>query len=202
VGVGVVVTGAIFLDRDGVIDKGVMDDEVGEFESPYFPDDVALEARAVEGLLVLRELGLPMIVVSNQPAAAKGRVSLADLWSTHERLVSLLASEGVELDDWRYCFHHPQGKVPQLSGPCPCRKPLPGMLRAAAERFDVDLEGSWMIGDTDHDIEAGRAAGARTILLDNPHSAHKRSGNAGQDFLVADLAEAAAVVRSESARAA
>jgi D-glycero-D-manno-heptose 1,7-bisphosphate phosphatase len=192
------VTAAVFLDRDGVIDKGVLDDELGQFESPYHADDVALEERAAEGLLMLRELGWPLIVVSNQPAAAKGRVSLADLWGAHERLVELLAQEGVVLDDWRYCFHHPQGTVPQLSGPCPCRKPLPGMLRAASQRHGIELERSWMIGDTDHDVDAGRAAGARTILLNNPHSAHKRFGNAGEDFLVADLAEAARVVVDES----
>src|SRR3954452_13750626 len=101
-------TPAVFLDRDGVINRGVMDDEVGDYESPYHPGDVKLEDRAVEGLRTLEELGWPLIVVSNQPAAAKGIVSLEELRAVHDRVVELLAEEGIELDDWRYCFHHPQ----------------------------------------------------------------------------------------------
>jgi D-glycero-D-manno-heptose 1,7-bisphosphate phosphatase len=189
---------AVFLDRDGTINKGVMDGEAGQYESPYEPSDVALEERAVEGLRTLLALGVPVIVASNQPAAAKGRVALADLWSVHQRVVALLAVEDVVLTDWRYCFHHPQGMVPQLSGPCPCRKPLPGLLRAAAERHGIDLERSWMIGDTDRDIGAGRAAGTQTVLIENPHSAHKRSRAAGESFRVAALAEAATIVAANS----
>ena len=188
-------TRAVFMDRDGVINKGVMDEELGQYESPYHAADVELEDRAAEGLRLLRGLGWPLIVVSNQPAAAKGIVTLAELWEVHDRVVELLAEEGVALDDWRYCFHHPQGKVPQLSGPCPCRKPLPGMLQAAASKHDIDLEGSWTIGDTDTDVGAGAAAGTRTVLVENPRSAHKRGGAAGEeDFRAADLAEAASIV--------
>jgi D-glycero-D-manno-heptose 1,7-bisphosphate phosphatase len=189
------VTPAVFTDRDGVINKGVMDEERGQYESPYRAADVELEDRVAEGLRRLRGLGWPLIVVSNQPAAAKGIVSLAELREVHDRVVELLAEEGVALDDWRYCFHHPQGKVPQLSGRCPCRKPLPGMLQAAASKHDIDLEGSWTIGDTATDVGAGAAAGTRTVLVENPRSAHKRGGAAGaEDFRAADLAEAASIV--------
>ena len=95
-------TAAVFLDRDGVINQGVMDEEVGAFESPYRADDVVLEDRAVEGLRVLEGLGVPLIVASNQPAAAKGRVSLAELWEVHERVIALLGEEGIALTDWRF----------------------------------------------------------------------------------------------------
>jgi D-glycero-D-manno-heptose 1,7-bisphosphate phosphatase len=185
---------AVFLDRDGVVNRGVLDRESGTYESPYRPGDVELEEGAVEGLRTLLELGRPLIVVSNQPAAAKGRVSLAELREVHERIVELLADEGIVLDDWRYCFHHPQGTVPQLSGRCPCRKPEPGLLRGAAQRHGIDLVRSWTIGDVDTDIAAGRAAGTRTILIENPRSEHKRHGGAGENFRAADLAEAAAIV--------
>jgi D-glycero-D-manno-heptose 1,7-bisphosphate phosphatase len=193
------VTWAVFLDRDGTINKGVIDPEVDRYESPYAPDDVELEDAALDGLRTLLELGVPLVVASNQPSAAKGRVPLADLWSVHERVVEVLAHEGVALTDWRYCFHHPRGKVPQLSGPCPCRKPLPGLLRAAAERHGIELERSWMIGDTDRDIGAGRAAGTRTVLVERPSSAHKRSGEAGETFRAATLAEAATIVAAHAA---
>jgi D-glycero-D-manno-heptose 1,7-bisphosphate phosphatase len=187
-------TPAVFLDRDGVINRGVMDEELGEYESPYHPEDVRLEDRAAEGLRTLEELGWPLIVVSNQPAAAKGIVSLAELRAVHERVVELLAEEGIELDEWRYCFHHPRGVVPQLTGRCPCRKPQPGMLEAAAEKHGIDLDRSWMIGDVDTDVLAGRAAGTHTILVENPRSAHKRHGEAGEDYRAPDLAEAARIV--------
>ena len=187
-------TPAVFLDRDGVINRGVWDEEVGAYESPYRPEDVVLEDGAVDGLRTLQELGWPLVVVSNQPAAAKEIVSLADLRAVHEQVVALLAEEGIELDEWRYCFHHPQGKVPQLSGPCPCRKPAPGMLLAAADKHRIELDRSWLIGDVDTDIGAGRAAGTHTILLENPRSEHKRHGEAGEEFRAADLAEAAQVV--------
>jgi D-glycero-D-manno-heptose 1,7-bisphosphate phosphatase len=198
VGVGVVVTWAVVLDRDGTINKGVIDPEAGHYESPYAADDVELEDAALEGLRTLLGLGVPLVVASNQPSAAKGRVALAVLWSVHERVVGVLAEHGVALTDWRYCFHHPQGKVPQLSGPCPCRKPLPGLLQAAGERHGIDLERSWMIGDTDRDIGAGRAAGARTVLIENPNSAHKRSGEVGETFRAATLAEAATIVAGQA----
>jgi D-glycero-D-manno-heptose 1,7-bisphosphate phosphatase len=187
-------TPAVFLDRDGVINRGVIDEDVGDYESPYAPGDVVLEDRAVEGLRTLQTLGWPIIVVSNQPAAAKEIVSLADLRAVHERVVELLAEEGIELDEWRYCFHHPQGKVPQLSGPCPCRKPAPGMLLNAAQKHDIDLEASWTIGDADTDVLAGRNAGTHTILIENPRSEHRRFGEAGEEFRAADLAEAAEIV--------
>jgi D-glycero-D-manno-heptose 1,7-bisphosphate phosphatase len=194
-------TPAVFLDRDGVINQGVMDEEAGQYESPYQAADVVLEERAAEGLRTLAGLGWPLIVASNQPAAAKGRVRLAELWNVHERVVELVGEEDAALHDWRYCFHHPQGTVPQLSGPCPCRKPLPGLLRAAAQRHGIDLRRSWMIGDTDSDIGAGRAAGTRTVLIENPRSAHKRGGDAGEEFRAPDLAAAAAIVVANAGQA-
>jgi len=111
-----------------------MDEEVGDYESPYHPGDVKLEDRAVEGLRTLEELGWPLIVVSNQPAAAKGIVPLAELRAVHERVVELLAEEGIVLDDWR-----PTASIIRrvwcrsCRGHVPCRKPAPGMLEAAAE---------------------------------------------------------------------
>jgi D-glycero-D-manno-heptose 1,7-bisphosphate phosphatase len=177
-----------------VINRGVLDEDVGQYESPYRPQDVALEDRAVEGLRALRGLGWPLVVVSNQPAAAKGMASLTALRAVHDRVVELLADDGVALDEWHYCFHHPRGTVPQLSGPCPCRKPAPGLLLAVAERRRIDLPRSWAIGDVDTDVAAGQAAGTHTILIENPRSGHKRGGAAGEEHRAPDLVEAAAIV--------
>jgi D-glycero-D-manno-heptose 1,7-bisphosphate phosphatase len=105
----------------------------------------------------------------------------------HERTQELLAAEGATIDDWRYCFHHPQGTVPDLTGDCECRKPKPGMLLDAATRHGLDLGASWMVGDSDTDVQAGQAAGCRTALIEHPGSAHRRTGAVQPDMQAATL---------------
>ena len=94
-------------------------------------------------------------------------------------------------DAFRLCFHHPDGIVTGLTQACDCRKPAPGMLLDAAAELSLDLGGSWLVGDTDDDVSAGAAAGCRTLLIENPCSAHKRKGAARADGRVSDLAAAA-----------
>jgi D-glycero-D-manno-heptose 1,7-bisphosphate phosphatase len=185
---------AVFLDRDGVINDPVVDPVDGRPESPHRPSDVVLAAGAVAGLRALRDARLVLVGISNQPSAAKGKVAPADLRAVHDRVVAMLAVEGLALDDWRYCFHHPDGVVPDLSGPCDCRKPAPGMLLDAARRHGIDLGASWTIGDSDTDVGAGRAAGTRTILVEHPCSAHRRVADVQPDARVRNLSEAAAFV--------
>ena len=187
-------TAAAFVDRDGVINDPVLDPVDGRYESPYDPHDVVLAAGAVEGLRALREGGLILVGISNQPSAAKGKVTLEELRAVHERVVALLAEEGLGLADWRYCFHHPDGVVPELTGPCECRKPAPGMLLDAARAHSIDLAASWTIGDSDADVEAGRAAGTRAILVEHPGSAHRRTAAARPDARVRNLSEAPALI--------
>ncbi|HEX8158897.1 MAG TPA: HAD family hydrolase [Solirubrobacteraceae bacterium] len=185
---------AAFLDRDGVLNDPVQDPVDGRPESPHRAEDVALADGAVEGLRALREQGFLLVAISNQPSAAKGKATLEDLRDVHERVVALLAEQGVAVDDWRYCFHHPDGTVPELSGTCSCRKPAPGMLLDAARDHGVDLEQSWMIGDSDADVAAGRAAGMRTILVAHPSSGHRRGGQARADAHARNLSEVATLL--------
>ncbi len=184
---------AVFLDRDGVINEPVPDARSGRPESPYRPEDVRLAEGAVDALRMLHEGGFVLIVVSNQPAAAKGTVSMDQLRAVHGRVVELLAAHGVELDDWRYCFHHPEGVVPQLTGACECRKPAPGMLLDAAREHDLDLAASWIVGDSDVDIQAGETAGVKTVLVQNPLTEHRRKGAAAQE-IVRNLSEAVGII--------
>jgi D-glycero-D-manno-heptose 1,7-bisphosphate phosphatase len=184
------VTAAVFVDRDGVINELVPDPVSGAPESPLRPDDVRLLDGAADALRRLAGAGWKLIGVSNQPAAAKGTISLDELQAVQARVLALLAAEGVTFDDFRLCLHHPAGIVPELSGPCDCRKPAPGMLQEAATAHGIDLTRSWMIGDTDADVAAGRAAKCATILVENPDSAHKRVGSSRADRLVPDLAAA------------
>ena len=149
---------AVFLDRDGVITEDVYYPETGEWEAPMRPADAALRAGAIAGLARLKALGLPLILVSNQGAYAKGKTTLASLWGVHLRVVELLAAHGLGFDDCFYSYTHPDGSVPHVSGPSLERKPSPYFLLVAAARHDLDLERSWMIGDRDSDIACGRAA--------------------------------------------
>jgi histidinol-phosphate phosphatase family protein len=176
-GFDVVPTGdrpAVFLDRDGVLNDGVPDPDTGELESPLRPRDVRLRPGAAAAARALAGAGYALVCVSNQPAAAKGKTTVPELQVVHERVLELLAREGVRLDASYLCHHHPQGRVPELSGPCACRKPAPGMLLAAARDLGLRLGASWMVGDTDADMAAGGAAGCRTVLVEYPGSAHKR----------------------------
>jgi D-glycero-D-manno-heptose 1,7-bisphosphate phosphatase len=142
----------------------------------------------------LADAGFALVGASNQPAAAKGKIALEELLEVQDRVLDLLAAEGVRFDNFRVCLHHPEAVAADLRGPCDCRKPAPGMLLDAARELDLDLPSSWMIGDTDTDVAAGRAAGCRTALIENSASAHKRHGDAAADLTIADLTAAVAAI--------
>jgi D-glycero-D-manno-heptose 1,7-bisphosphate phosphatase len=190
---------AAFLDRDGVLNQSVRDSESGLPESPLDPGDVRLLPGAAEAARALAAEGYSLVCVSNQPAAAKGKVTVQELLAVHEQVLALLAAEGVRLDAWRLCPHHPDGVVEELSGPCACRKPAPGMLLDAAAALALDLGASWMLGDTDADVSAGLAAGCRSGLIEYSGSAHKRAGCAHSNLLALDLSDAVAQLLDRSA---
>jgi D-glycero-D-manno-heptose 1,7-bisphosphate phosphatase len=183
---------AAFLDRDGVLNEGIADPDSGHLESPLRVADVRLLPGVAQALRKLAQAGYRLVCVSNQPSAAKGKVSLQELLEVHERVVELLAQEGVGLDASRLCPHHPDGVVEGLAGQCDCRKPAPGMLLDAARVIDLDRGASWMFGDTDTDVEAGQAASCRTVLIEYPGSTHKRSGLTSPALRAVDLADGVA----------
>jgi D-glycero-D-manno-heptose 1,7-bisphosphate phosphatase len=133
-------------------------------------------------------------VVTNQPAAAKGKATVDELLEVNERVRELLVAKGAEIGTWKICLHHPDAVVEELAGQCECRKPAPGMLLEAAAELGLDLPRSWIIGDGDADIGAGRAAGCRTVLVRHPLTAHRRSADTTADAQAADVLEAARVV--------
>jgi D-glycero-D-manno-heptose 1,7-bisphosphate phosphatase len=190
---------AVFLDRDGVINEPVLDERSRKYESPYRPEDVILAEGAAEAIKKLRDAGFLLIAVSNQPAAAKATTTMDELKAVHDRVVELLGEDGAQIDDWRYCFHHPEGVVPELTTACDCRKPAPGMILDGAAHNGADLAESWMVGDSDVDIEAAQRAGIRTILVENPLTTHRRKG-AGAQENVRNLSAAAGIILNESRR--
>ena len=185
----------VFLDRDGVLNELAPDPLSGGPESPLALSDVRLIAGAAAAARELARAGFALVCVSNQPAAAKGTTTVEQLQAIHERVLTLLALEHVHLDASRLCLHHPDGVVPDLSRSCCCRKPKPGMLLDAAARLGLALGASWMVGDTEADVAAGKRAGCRTILIEYPGSAHKRSRAAHSGLRAADLACAVPLLR-------
>ena len=187
---------AVFLDRDGVLNELVLNPATGDHESPYRAEDVRLAPGAAEAVRLLRTLGVPLAVVSNQPSAAKGTTDLGSLAAVHDAVMRQLADADAEVDEVRYCFHHPAGTDPELGRACDCRKPAPGLILQAADALGIDDEAlgrSWLIGDSDVDVVAARAAGLRTVLVEDPLSAHRRSG-APADARARDVLEAARIV--------
>jgi D-glycero-D-manno-heptose 1,7-bisphosphate phosphatase len=185
---------AVFLDRDGVINELVPDPASTLPESPLRSEDVGLLPGAAAAMVALREAGWLLVGVSNQPAAAKGKVSVEQLCAVQARVLELLSAEGAQLDAFRICLHHPHGVVPELAGECACRKPAPGMLLDAARQLSIDLRESWTIGDTDADVVAGQAAGCHTVLVEHRASVHKRRGDAKPNLVAPDLGAAATVL--------
>ena len=157
---------AVFFDRDGTLNRMVYDDTHGIMDSPRRPEQITLMPGATEAINRLHALHFQIIVVTNQPGIAKGTLTEARLDAVNQRLAELLAQQGAAWDALEYCPHHPsEGTRTDLIGPCTCRKPQPGMLLKAARERGIDLKRSWMIGDGLVDIQAGKAAGCRTILL-------------------------------------
>ncbi len=147
---------AVFLDRDGTINI--------EKEYLYQMEDFEFIPGAPEAIRLLNQAGIMVVVVTNQSGVARGFYTENDVENLHRHIASDLKNYGAHVDAWLYCPHHPSGRG-SYALPCNCRKPLPGMLQEAAARYDIDLENSTMIGDKPADIEAGKAAGCRTILV-------------------------------------
>ncbi len=167
---------AVFLDRDGTLNASDVVD--GEPRPPAGPLDLVILPGVVEAVQRLRAAGYLLIVVTNQPDVARGTRSRAEVEAVNDRLHAHLLLDAIFV-----CYHD------DADG-CHCRKPLPGMLVEASERYAIDLRRSFMVGDRWKDVEAGRRAGCATILLRRPYSGDQ----ARADFEAASLAEAADII--------
>jgi len=146
---------AVFLDRDGTINE--------ESEYLYKIEDCRFLPGVKEAVKLLNEAGYLVVVVTNQSGVARGYYSESDLEKLHQHMAKEFADSGARIDAWYYCPHHPDFHAE--SAICDCRKPLPGMLLVAADELGIDLCSSWMVGDKSADMEAGLAAGCRSILV-------------------------------------
>jgi D-glycero-D-manno-heptose 1,7-bisphosphate phosphatase len=176
---------AVFLDRDGVLNRNVFYADTQAWESPRTADQVRLTDGIANALHQLRAAGYLLILVSNQPNAAKGKCTREELDRVHARVTALLLSEGISLDAHFLCFHHPD-----FTGPCPCRKPSPYFLFQAAAQFQIDLKQCWMIGDRASDVACGRTAGTATIWVDNGENGLSASEAIAADRVARSVPEA------------
>jgi len=149
---------AVFLDRDGVINRKAPSED--EYITCW--EEMQILPGVVEAIALLNQADFRVIVVSNQRCVAKGMLTIEELNSLHQRMCGELAAVGAKIDGVYYCPH-------EEDPPCSCRKPEPGMLFAAAGEHHVDLGSSWMIGDSEKDVVAGRRAGCRTARILRPN---------------------------------
>ncbi len=177
----------VFLVKDGTLLENV----------PFNvePSRIVLARGAADGVRRLAAAGFRLVVVTNQPGIARGYFSRSAIAIVEAQVRALLAREGVRLAGFYYCPHDPNGSIAPFNRVCACRKPADGLLRRAARELDIDLDSAWLVGDILDDVEAGRRAGCRPILLDCGNETDWRTGPLRvPEHVVADLAAAAAVI--------
>lgn len=179
---------AVFLDRDGVITQ----------EPPYYAHKLSqlkLIPKAAEAIRSLNEYDFKVIMVSNQSGIARGYYKEEDAERYNQALAQKLAKEGARIDAIYICPHHPEAKVKKYRLECNCRKPEPGMLKMAEKELKIDLEQSFMVGDKSIDIEAGKRAGCRTILVKTGYGSEEiKQNNVECNYVAEDLADAASYI--------
>lgn len=152
---------AIILDRDGTIN--VEKDYLHKIE------DFEFEEGVVEGLKILSNLGYIFVVVTNQSGIARGYYTEEDLIKLNNHISDILEKDGIRIEKFYYCPHHPEKGVGKYKVECECRKPNPGMLEEAIREFNIDREKSFMVGDNISDVEAGINARVTPILVETGH---------------------------------
>lgn len=168
---------AIFLDRDGVINKVIIRD--GTISSPWKVEEFEFLPDVRQILENFKKLGFLNIIFTNQPDVKRGFLPIAELEKMHEALLKFLP-----VDEIKFCLHDNSDK-------CSCRKPKPGMILEASDKWDIDLEKSYVIGDSKKDIEAGIAAGCKTFLLKREYN---KDVNRNYNFAVDNLKEAIKII--------
>lgn len=185
---------AVFLDRDGVINHNWLNPATGQWESPVHPEDFHFRSGAIEAITRLATHKFHLILVSNQPNAALGKCTLADLHAVHDHFAHQLAAAGITFDEFCYAYGHPRATVAEFAGPCPERKPGPLFLLRAIDRLWLNPRECWMVGDRDTDIECGRRAGVRTIQVASAEPDDRAAIDGGGEFHTADLTEAVDII--------
>ncbi|MCX3068377.1 MAG: D-glycero-beta-D-manno-heptose 1,7-bisphosphate 7-phosphatase [Cetobacterium sp.] len=177
----------IFLDRDGTINV----------EKSYLHkwEDFEFEKNAIEGLKKLKDLGYEFIVVTNQSGIGRGYYTEEDLVTLNNQMTEKLKEFGIEILECFYCPHHPEKGIGKYKVDCNCRKPNPGMLLEGIKKYDVDIENSFMIGDKKGDLEAGKKAGLKSILVLTGYGKKIEEEVKGNYLIAKDLLEVVTILK-------
>jgi histidinol-phosphate phosphatase family protein len=181
---------AVLLDRDGVLNELYYKD--GHVGSPISARQLVVYPRAAESVNKIRANGYEAIVISNQPGVAKKQFSFAELQRMNNKVKRALSKGGAFLDGEYYCLHHPRALIKKYKVDCDCRKPKPGLIIKAAREHDLDLKKSFFVGDSLTDVQAGKAAGCKTVLIGQMTDMLNRmmkKHKAVPDFMITSLVE-------------
>lgn len=184
---------AIFLDRDGIINKLVYNILNKEFEPPHRKEDFVYEKGVIKALKLFQKNNFYLFIISNQPDYAKGKTLLKNIKSVHKFFDSNLIKKGIFFKYFYYCYHHPYGIIKKYSIKCKCRKPGILFLQKAEKKFNIDIKKSWFIGDRDTDIICGKNYGLNTLLVRKKESI-LYTGKTKADFEVNNLLEATNII--------
>ncbi|HSX45889.1 MAG TPA: HAD family hydrolase [Candidatus Saccharimonadia bacterium] len=173
---------AVFLDRDGTVIKGIP-----HYDRVDSADKVELFAETIPALKILAELGWPVFFVTNQAGVAEGLITMADFGQINQRVLTLIEPSGIKITKTYLCPH-------AVNGDCECRKPKPKLLLDAAKEFGIDLAESWMLGDRETDVQTGKNAGTKTILVETGGPVDVSEA----DYRAKNLLDAAKYIKSHS----
>ena len=192
---------AVFVDRDGVINEIVWNDDIEQLDSPMKVSQFKFLPAAAEALKMIADKGYYIFIVTNQPGAAKGKTDLATLYDINTHMIDELSRHGVDIDDIFMCPHYPK-ELPAtrekfLIKKCNCRKPEPGLIYRAMRKYHIDMAASYMIGDSCSDVVAGSAVGLQTVFIgDLKCDLCKKLGDISPTFVAKDLFDAAESIES------
>lgn len=180
---------AVFVDRDGTINVDV------DFLST--PSQLLLIPRSADAIRELNDLGIPVIVITNQSGIARGLYSESDLTAVHRAMDAELKRSGAAILDYYYCPHHPTEGIGKYKVECSCRKPKPGMLIEAAAKHGFDLSRSFVVGDKRIDLQAGKSVGATAIQVATGYGMGEKEASASDcDYFASDLFDAVQFIKS------
>jgi len=193
---------ALFLDRDGVIIQMYYDTTLGIVDTPLTPQQVTFVPHILSFLKTAQELGFLLIVISNQPGVALKKVSKKDFDSMEQKILSTLTKHDIKINHVYYCPHHPFAKIQKYKKACNCRKPNTQLIKKAISAYDVDIENSWLVGDSIFDIVAGTRMKLKTMLIARIQETEylriveEQLGDIKPTVLVKDLKHATEILRT------
>jgi D,D-heptose 1,7-bisphosphate phosphatase len=188
---------AIFLDRDGTLNL-----EVNRVKTP---EEFIIIDGVWDAIRLINQSGYRAILITNQAGIAMGMYTAEDLRQIHKKLATILGRHGAYLDAIYYCPHYPypeySGGVSELQIPCSCRKPAAGLIRKAAEEFNLDLSRSWLVGDSTVDIHTAHNAHLRSVLVETGYAGRDDRYPARPDYIAPDLESAVRLILQHARRA-